>query len=887
MLLGRGDVASVLPASRLAPVSALEGQQDEESDAASQAREILERIHHQHMDTLRELVRVRMIDRTVADGLLAESARIHNMVSEDAMRSLKTFQYEARQSINGLRTSLENLLQPVPDKRLKGNIEALLVKHQREVTASSVLPLCLFDAARADMRSFLQRRLDNVAAQREARMVAEACLERFNNHMNASWGFLDLPAMNNPEVVLRVQMGLSLTRPLVANYFHGALEGVLSLLGLKPPKAGEPQQLSRETSSRHHARLLKQCLSQVSEGYQTDWEGRDGHEDAGDLHLNYLEDFSVRNPDAVHSVFDSTLIEDLLGPLSDLNLEQTYASKEPRPFKDKEELWDTFGQISPPEQRYVADILASSVARASGYLIGEGEEFEDPPPPQNAGVDVVPQHPGTGTGKAEEQNPKSVPQAGPPPVPKALPQVPDKSVQPTASKQNKTDPPQGPSSGLSKRKPEDQPPGAPLPKKAKTSSSAGTSFVTLQGLTIPAEGSKSITATFALQSQGGIDPDLRQKLGINPPKVVGRLRPVKDLPPEPEHPEEVEIEDPPDDKIAPSQSKPSGEGTNPASQQEKPKPPPEKGQEIPPSHEDKSQKTTEAEKEVRPGTSGMKVPQGASGGGGAHIDEEDDDEEDDDEEDENGNGDGDAGLTQEERELKEAEKVMDRARYKAFTDDTELAQQARNMLLGLDPGARLSRREIKGDNRFDYIRAAAVPKGSPVEDVSAHWEKLFSDKQLFATCLPSEVEVADDWETIYRTEDLIALVPTTAGAWKSQDKKPRFVIVAHPSRTVDHLKQKDFGITNFHEPASVKKVSINFGGKGNRKQIAFCPYCGIHYENNETALSHLRQHLSLEFLCGGCLTSRHLAPGTLGRHMAHCGAIPAAAKPKTRSSVRN
>ena len=407
--------------------------------------------------------------------------------------------------------------------------------------------------------------------------------------------------------------------------------------------------------------------------------------------------------------------------------------------------------------------------------------------------------------------------------------------------------------------------------------------MTIQGLTIPSDGSKSITAAFALQSQGGIDPDIRQKLGINPPRMVLTMGQVKDLPPEPKHPEEAQDDDLPDDKTAPSQAKPPGEGANPASQQEKPKPPPEKGPGITPSHEAKSQKTAEAEKEVRPGTSGTQVPQGASGGGGADVNEEDDEE--DDEEDENGNGD--AGMTQEERELKEAEKAMDGARYKAFTDDTELAQQARNMMLGLDPGARLSRQEIKGDSRFDYVRAAAVPKGSPVEDVSGYWEKLFSDKQLFATCLPSEVEVADDWETIYRTDDLIALVPTTAGAWKSQDKKPRFVIVAHPSRSVDHLKKKDFGITNFHESASVRKVSINFGGKGNRKQIAFCPYCGIHYENNETALSHLRQHLSLEFLCGGCLTSWHLAPGTLGRHQSHCGAIPAAAKPKTRSSVRN
>ena len=204
LLIGRGDAAGAPPAGRFSQISHLVGQGEEKPDPASQAKEILGGIHHQHMDTLRELVHVRMIDRALADGLLAESARIHNMVSEDAMRSLKTFQYEARQSINGLRTSLKNLLQPVPDKWLKDNIEALLIKHQHEITASSILLLCLFDAARADMKAFLQRHLNNVAVQEEAKMVAEACLERFNNHMKASWGFLDLPAMNDPEVVLRV-----------------------------------------------------------------------------------------------------------------------------------------------------------------------------------------------------------------------------------------------------------------------------------------------------------------------------------------------------------------------------------------------------------------------------------------------------------------------------------------------------------------------------------------------------------------------------------------------------------------------------------------------------------------------------------------------------------
>ena len=152
-----------------------------------------------------------------------------------------------------------------------------------------------------------------------------------------------------------------------------------------------------------------------------------------------------------------------------------------------------------------------------------------------------------------------------------------------------------------------------------------------------------------------------------------------------------------------------------------------------------------------------------------------------------------------------------------------------------------------------------------------------------ALCTPGRSSIPEDW---LKGATVSVTLFTVIHTGQRYTHSP-LAINPFTSRTVDHLKQKDFGITNFHESASVKKVSINFGGKGNRKQIAFCPYCGIHYENNETALSHLCQHLSLEFLCGGCLTSRHLAPGTLGRHMSHCGAIPAVAKPKTRSSVRN
>ena len=342
------------------------------SDGRLEAEEILTSLNTQHIQTLVELARVRMIDRSVAEGLLAESARVHLIAGEDTMRSLKTFQAQVRTSVDQLRDSLDDLLSRIPDRVLCSNVMALVDQHRRETSAAAIFPLVLLDAARNDMQAFLQSRLDNLSAAVESRMVAEACVERFANHMNALWGFLEDPRMSNPEVAFRVQMGLSSTRPLVANYFQGALEGVLGLLGLHTPVPEQSRIRTVEVASKHHARLLKQYLAQATEGYETDWEDREGTEQE-DLHLDYLKDFSVRKADQVHCVFESSMMEDLLGPLEDLKIQEHYVRKASRPFKSKEDLWTVFRQTSHSEQDYVSDILVNSAARSTNYLFGGPE----------------------------------------------------------------------------------------------------------------------------------------------------------------------------------------------------------------------------------------------------------------------------------------------------------------------------------------------------------------------------------------------------------------------------------------------------------------------------------------------------------------------------------
>ena len=66
--------------------------------------------------------------------------------------------------------------------------------------------------------------------------------------------------------------------------------------------------------------------------------------------------------------------------------------------------------------------------------------------------------------------------------------------------------------------------------------------------------------------------------------------------------------------------------------------------------------------------------------------------------------------------------------------------------------------------------------------------------------------------------------------------------------------------------------SLSIGGK--QKQLAFCPYCGVLNENSDTALSHMRKHLDLMLICGGCQTKSFNHGQALHKHMEdNCPAI--------------
>ena len=81
--------------------------------------------------------------------------------------------------------------------------------------------------------------------------------------------------------------------------------------------------------------------------------------------------------------------------------------------------------------------------------------------------------------------------------------------------------------------------------------------------------------------------------------------------------------------------------------------------------------------------------------------------------------------------------------------------------------------------------------------------------------------------------------------------------------------EQEYVIHWLHKAECLSRMSVYFNNN-QRKQIAFCPYCGVLNENSATAYSHVRKHLGITFLCGGCYGKLYKAPQHLFNHIKSC-----------------
>ena len=212
-----------------------------------------------------------------------------------------------------------------------------------------------------------------------------------------------------------------------------------------------------------------------------------------------------------------------------------------------------------------------------------------------------------------------------------------------------------------------------------------------------------------------------------------------------------------------------------------------------------------------------------------------------------------------------------KARYKKFLKDTDEANYVKGILLGLGPDVIPSQKQI---DQSELFLEWPSDKTAPVANVSDAWMPILEDRLWLTAEAPDRMEHKDGTAPLYKFKDLLRLVPSTAGAWTAKNAKPALVAVIPPTSMTP--LETAIGVEGLHTVAALRKVTIPKlpGDPGKKaKQYSFCGYCGVQIENFETDVNHIRHHLRLELLCGGCYGKAFVTNVQMTSHFKKCEAI--------------
>ena len=213
------------------------------------------------------------------------------------------------------------------------------------------------------------------------------------------------------------------------------------------------------------------------------------------------------------------------------------------------------------------------------------------------------------------------------------------------------------------------------------------------------------------------------------------------------------------------------------------------------------------------------------------------------------------------------ETILITTRNELYGKDYPHVQEVRARLLGLAPDVTPTDAQINASPRF-ALRPAAVEKDAP-DIVTDYWMPYLEENNQLADCPPEEFDATDGWVPLYTPEKLEEHLPAALSAF-GLAKPPHLTAVVPPNFPLG--MDKEFMLTSFHVRGCLRRASLTVNGK--RRQVAFCPYCGVTNENAETGLNHVRKHLDVMLVCGGCHTKSVCLGQALQKHMKdNCPAV--------------
>ena len=211
-----------------------------------------------------------------------------------------------------------------------------------------------------------------------------------------------------------------------------------------------------------------------------------------------------------------------------------------------------------------------------------------------------------------------------------------------------------------------------------------------------------------------------------------------------------------------------------------------------------------------------------------------------------------------------SEATLQKAQFELYEKDHLEVQEVRARILSLDEGEKATQEDL--DSSADFCLRWVVDETRPPMIIGMHWIDHLNNEGRIAKCKPNDFKFEDEWLPLYTRAGVTKQVSGLSSLLNTQGDSPLIAVIP-PDMLFQY--EQEYVIHQLHEAECLAQVSIYYG-ENQQKQIVFCPYCGVMNENSATAYSHVRKHLGITFLCGGCYGKLYKVPQHLSHHMKSC-----------------
>ena len=211
-----------------------------------------------------------------------------------------------------------------------------------------------------------------------------------------------------------------------------------------------------------------------------------------------------------------------------------------------------------------------------------------------------------------------------------------------------------------------------------------------------------------------------------------------------------------------------------------------------------------------------------------------------------------------------SEAALQTARFKLYDKDFPEVKEVRARILGLSEGEEATQEDFNSSP--DFQLRWAVDETHPPTVIGEYWIDHLDSKGHLAKCKPNAFKYADKWLPLYTRAGVTKQISGLGPLLNTQGNTPLIAIIP-PDMPFQY--EREYVIHQLHKAECLARMSVYYDDN-QRKQIAFCPYCGMMNENSATAYSHARKHLGITFLCGGCYGKLYKVPQHLSSHMKTC-----------------